>query len=181
VQDGPFYSGTPLPERIDGRRESLPRGNGPVAAAAGSARGRFVLAWFRGSCRRDENRACRSDRTRSERQGLGRQGGGRSRRSSIETDGAGGAGGFGPKSILSFGRNAVRPSSRGFGPAERIDPDGLNSIRSLARPCRAGLGLSGWIGWAGLSHAPTIGREDSMGEASTSRAFPGRVRKERVD
>ena len=43
----------------------------------------------------------------------------------------------------------MRPSSRGLGPAERIDPDGLNSIRSLARTCRAGLGLSGWIGWAG--------------------------------
>ncbi len=50
MQDGPFCSGTPLPERIDGRRESLPRWNGPVAAAAGSARGRFVMAWFLGSC-----------------------------------------------------------------------------------------------------------------------------------
>ena len=50
VQDGTFYSGTPLPERIDGRQESLSRGNGPIAAAAGSARGRFVLGWFRHSC-----------------------------------------------------------------------------------------------------------------------------------
>ena len=57
-----------------------------------------------------------------------------------------GPGGVDPASwraLGSFGRNVVRPSSRVFVLDERIDPAVLNSIRPLARPCRAGWVLSG--------------------------------------
>lgn len=50
-RNGPFYSGTPLKERIDGPVESLSRLNGHVAAAVGVS---GSVAWGRGSCRGDD-------------------------------------------------------------------------------------------------------------------------------